>query len=708
MSKFFLETHTYSGAASLCLLLAAGTLLRAQTSNQVNLQIRADQITARVAANFYGLMTEEINYAYEGGLYGELVRNRNFKEIVPERRNPQNAGQPSQPKEAKDLVHWSLVQDRGAAAGSMMLDTSTPLNAAVPVSLKLTISQVSGDQRVGIANDGFWGIPVKPNTAYRAMFYAKASAGFSGGVTVSIVSDDSAAVAATAQVPKINERWHKYELTLNTANVKPSSGRLVLSTNKPGTIWFGFVSLFPPTYKDRPNGNRPDIMRLLADMHPMFLRFPGGNYLEGGQIETRFDWKKTIGPIEERPGHLDDAWGYWSSDGLGLLEFLEWCEDLNMEPVLAVYAGYSLRQVRVKAGPDLEPYVKDALDEIEYVIGDSSTTWGARRAKDGHLAPFQLQYVEIGNEDAFDNVRGSYDSRFTQYFDAIKAKYPDLKIIATTDVYTRVPDVIDEHYYRNSEDEMAWHANDYDSRPRRNNTPKVFVGEWATRVGSPTPNMSGALGDASWMAGMERNADLVIMHCYAPLFVNVNPGGMQWQTDLIGYNTLSSYGSPAYWAQQMFSTHHGDTVLSISAANIPSREWQQPAFGRRGGGAPAGNAGGGRGGVNSGLTPPTPMPRQVPLMFFDATRDTDSGTIYVKIVNRSPVAQSVHISINGLSSVAPNGRTVTLSASSPEDTNTITDPNKIAPVAADVTGLASDFSRTFPPYSITVLELNGR
>ena len=410
----------------------------------------------------------------------------------------------------------------------------------------------------------------------------------------------------------------------------------------------------------------------------------------------------------ERPGHMDDGWGYWSSDGMGLLEYLEFCEDLDMEPLVAVYAGYSMRQVRVKAGPDLEPYVKEALDEIEYVTGDASTTWGARRAKDGHPAPFRLEYVEVGNEDSFDNEHGSYDSRFAQYFDAIRAKYPNLKIIATTDVFSRVPDIIDEHYYRNSEDEMAWHANDYDARQRRANTPKVFVGEWATRVGRPTPNLSGALGDASWMIGMERNADLVLMNCYAPLFVNVNPGAMQWQTDLIGYDTVTSYGSPAYWAQQMFSSHHGDTVLSITAANIPSHEWQQPAAGRRGGGGGNGAGGGAGRGANAALAPPTPMPRQVPLMFFDATRDSASGTIYVKMVNRSATAQPVHISLSGLSSVAPNGKTVTLSAATPDETNSITDPNRVVPASADVTGLSSDFTRTVPPYSITVLEMSGK
>jgi alpha-N-arabinofuranosidase len=256
---------------------------------------------------------------------------------------------------------------------------------------------------------------------------------------------------------------------------------------------------------------------------------------------------------------------------MGLLEFLNWCEDLHMEPVLGVYAGYSMRQVRVAFGPDLEPYVKDALDEIEYVSGSISTTWGARRAKDGHPAPLNLQYIEVGNEDNFDRQAGSYDGRFAQFYDAIKAKYPILQVIATMPVKGRTPDVMDEHYYRRSEDEMAALAHDYDSRPRTG--PKVFVGDWATRVGDPTPNMSAALGDAAWMTGMERNSDLVIMSCYAPLFVNVNPGGMQWRTDLIGYDTLSSYGSPAYYAQKMFSLNHGDLVLPVTAQNA-ARLWK--------------------------------------------------------------------------------------------------------------------------------------
>src|ERR1039457_6866625 len=583
----------------------------------------------------YGLMTEEINFSYDGGLYAELVRNRAFKE------------------DAKEPVHWSLVQLAGAAA-SMSLDPTQPLNAAVATSLKLTITQAGERQRAGIANEGFWGIPVRPATRYRASFYAKANPEFKGPIMLELVSTVDDTVHAGAQIPEITGDWKRYEAVLTTpAESTPSvKNRLVLSTAAKGTVWFSMVSLFPPTFKDRPNGNRPDIMRILADFKPAFLRFPGGNYLEGNTIETRFDWKKTIGDIATRLGHMNDAWRYWSSDGMGLLEFLLWCEDLHMQPVLGVYAGYSLRQQRVKPGADLEPYVKDALDEIEYVTGGPNTVWGARRAKDGHAAPFQLEYVEIGNEDNFDREPGSYEGRFGQFFEAIKAKYPAIKIISSTRASSRVPDVLDEHYYRRSEDEMASHSHDYDARPRTG--PKVFVGEWATRVGAPTPNMSAALGDAAWMTNMERNSDLVIMSAYAPLFVNVNPGGMQWPTDLIGYDALNSYGSPAYYAQKMFNNYHGDVILAVTAQGIPTRTWQPPAAGRRGGsppaGAPAGTPPGAAAPPPPPVTPPAPPPAQeVPTVFWSATRDTKTGTVFLKIVNRAAAPQPLRVEFSGRS-----------------------------------------------------------
>jgi alpha-N-arabinofuranosidase len=638
----------------------------------------ANEPVRHVSPLLYGLMTEEINYSYDGGLYAELVRNRNFNE---------NTSVP---------VHWQLVEAPGGA-GSMALDVSEPVNDAIARTLKLTVTQATSAARVGVANEGFWGIPVRPAARYRASVYAKASHGFTGTLTVAIVSHDGATVHASVEIPRVTAEWRTYDVTLTCRGTAASAdNRLVISTGEVGTVWLGFVSVMPPTWNNRLNGTRADIMRLLADMKPAFLRFPGGNYLEGNTIATRFDWRKTIGDIARRAGHLNTAWGYWSSDGMGLLEFLEWCEDLHMQPVLAVYAGFSLRGERVAPGSDLAPYVTDALDEIDYVAGDSHTPWGSQRAKDGHPAPFRLEYVEVGNEDNFDRQAGSYDGRFAQFFDAIKAKDTRLQVIATARVTSRTPDVIDEHYYRGSEDEMASHAHDYDVRPRAG--PKVFVGEWATRVGSPTPNMSAALGDAAWMTGMEQNSDLVIMSAYAPLFVNVNPGGMQWRTDLVGYDTLTSYGSPAYYAQQMFSAHHGDVVLAATAQGIPTREWR-PA-GRRASAAAANGA--------QPSTPPAPPPQQVPTLFFSATRDSTTGSITLKVVNRAGTAQPVRVEISGLATVDSTGTMIAMGASRPDDTNSITEPTRVVPVTARVSGLGAQFTRAFPPYSITILQMTGK
>ena len=509
------------------------------------LTVKVGQPGVKIGRMHFGLMTEEINHSYDGGVYAELVRNRTFKD------------------DPKTPAHWSVVASPGAA-GSIALDAADPINAtALTTSLRLDIAAAGPGQRVGVADEGYWGIPVLPHTQYRASFYARAGGGFGGPLTVAIESNDGTSTAASATIPAIGASWQKYTATLTTGQVAASkTNRLVISaTGTTGTVWLNLVSLFPPTYHDRPNGNRIDLMQKLADLRPAFLRFPGGNYLEGNTIQERFAWKETIGGLEQRPGHRC-PWGYRSSDGLGLLEFLEWCEDLKMEPVLAVFAGYALRGERVEPGPKLEPFVQEALDEIEYATGDGATAWGKERAKDGHPAPFKVHYVEVGNEDWFDRS-GSYDGRFAQFYDAIKAKYPDLQVIATTPVKSRKPDVLDEHFYRSAR-AMERDVHHYDRYDRSG--PKVFVGEWATREGNPTPNLNAALGDAAWMIGMERNADIVVMHCYAPLFVNVSPGAMQWATDLIGYDALSSFGSASYYAQKMFSENRGDTVLPVDVA----------------------------------------------------------------------------------------------------------------------------------------------
>jgi alpha-L-arabinofuranosidase len=624
--------------------------------------IDATQPAGKVSPMLCGLMTEEINHSYDGGLYGELIRNRAFLD------------------DAAKPVCWSLVNGPESAA-SIALDTTNTYNDQLTSSLRLTVTQAAKGHAAGVANGGYWGVPVRPHTTYRATVLARAAAGFSGPVTVSLVSDEGGVVYASGTISGLAADWKKFELTLKTGGLTPTAqAHLALTVEQPGIVWLGLVSLFPPTWNDRPNGLRKDLMQMLVDLHPKFLRFPGGNYLEGQTVETRFEWKQTLGPIEQRHGH-DCPWGYRSSDGLGLLEFLEWCEDMQAEPVLAVYAGYSLNGKHVNPGADLAPYVQEALEEIEYVTGDTNTTWGARRAKDGHPAPFKLTYVEVGNEDWFDKSK-SYEERFAQFHDAIKAHYPQLKTISTMGndqpqdklVRSRQPDMIDEHYYR-SVDEFVQSSPDY-ARKYDRHGPEIFVGEWAAyedpavkpwesgaRTQPPTPTLKAALGDAVFMAAMERNADLIRMQCYAPLLVNVNPGGRQWRPNMIGYDALSAYGSPSYYAFQMFSRNLGDEILATTAAETPLQG--------------------------------------------SATRDSQTGEIIVKLVNPQAVAQKVKLEIKGVATLGTKATVITLSGS-PEDTNSINRPRNVLPVTTTLSGVKPGMDYTLPPQSIVVLKLKTR
>jgi alpha-N-arabinofuranosidase len=625
--------------ASLALLPGAF----AETAQPVTLDIHVQQVKAKASPMLYGLMTEEINYSYDGGLYAELVRNRTF---FSDRH-----GVPS----------WRLIE-RGQSQAAIALDKTTGPSEALPYSMKLTVEKATESDQVGISNQGYWGIPVRPKTTYKGSFYAKASDAAVGPVRVELVSDDTGAVLAHAEVPALSPEWKQYDFTLvSSAQAASATNHLVLSAGKPGTIWFSLISLFPPTYHDRANGNRIDLMEMMAAMKPTFLRFPGGNYLEGDHIPERYEWKKTIGPLVDRPTH-PSPWRYHSSDGLGLLEFLEWSEDLHMQPVLAVYAGYSMQQEHVDPGPALDPYVADALDEIEYVTGDASTKWGAERVKDGHPAPFALTYVEIGNEDWFDKS-GSYDGRYAQFYKAIKAKYPSLQLIATTPVKGIRPDVIDDHYYRTAPQFFA-DVHHYDQTDRSG--PKIFVGEWATREGTPTPDFGAALGDAAWMTGMERNSDIVVMASYAPLLVNVNPGGMQWESDLIGYDAMTSYGSPSYYAQVMFGTYHGDEIPQTSTSGDDLR------------------------------------------FFYSVTRKSDTGEIFVKLVNATSDAKPVSVVLDGAPDVKKIAKVVTLRASTLAATNSIRQPERIVPVESRFERAGSQFTYDMPPYSIQIIRLETK
>jgi len=680
--KSLTQRLSLPGTAVILFAASVATGFAQSNAPVTTLKIQADKVVAQMPPTFYGLMTEEINFAYEGGLYGELIRNRTFKaDSLPQHLKP-NDYDPAKYYPAKYPANVAPKFWKSVGGAALVLDTNAPLNDALNVSLKLDAASASKTSPAGVANGGYWGIPVQPKTAYHVSFFAKAAPGFTGPLTASIESTNGK-VLASAEISGVTGEWQKFEATLKTKGGKPSKDTVFkLTTAAPGTIWLQQVSLFPPTFKNRPNGDRQDLSQMLEEARPKFLRFPGGNYVEGNNFNERLNWKQMVGPMEQRPGHRS-CWGYWSTDGFGLPEFLGWCQDVGMEPVLAVFAGYTLNGEHVTNGPALEPYVQEALEEIEYVTGDATTKWGAQRIKDGYPNPFPLHYVEIGNEDFFDKS-GSYDGRFAQFYDAIKAKYPQLNIISTTGVKSRTADLNDEHYYE-SEESMEGQAFKYDTRDRSVPT-KVFVGEWATRVGSPTPNMAGALGDAAWMCCLERNADIVLMHCYAPLFVNVskisgNDRSMQWSSDLIGYDALNSYGSPSYFAQKIFSLHQGDEVLATAADNLPGRT--VPAW--RGGGT-----------------------RQIKSLFYSATRDHASGKLTVKIVNSADAPQPVTIDISGVKSIATKGVATVLKADKRSETNTLKDPQHIAPVTEKVKGLGTSFTRTFPPCSITILELDAK
>ena len=609
-----------------------------------------------VSPMLYGQMTEEINYSYDGGLYGELVRNRAFR------------------NDAQRPASWNAVGEDASIA----LDKRDGPTPALPISLRV---------KGGVANEGYWGIPIRPSTPYKLSLWAKADA--SGTIAASLESTDGSTVYARADLTGVDGTWRKLSATLTTSPGVSSTkdARLVLRTGN-RTTWLSLVSLFPPTYKNRENGFRPDLMQKLVDMKPKFLRFPGGNYLEGNSFKDRFPWKETLGSLENRPGH-QGTWGYRSSDGLGMMEFLQWCEDMGAKPVLGLFAGYALNHDYIKAGPELSGFVQDALDEIEFVTGGANTKWGAVRAKLGHPKPFPLECVEVGNEDWFDES-GSYEGRFVQFYDAIKKKYPKLKVISTTGgkdtgsrwpIRRRRPDLIDEHYYSEYWD-MLGQATKYDEYDRKG--PKVFVGEWATHDtlapwqagpnAGPTPNLKCTLGDAAFMTGLERNSDVVAMSCYAPLLVNVNPSGRQWSLNLIGYDALTSFGSPSYYAQKMFAENLGDRTVPLTLVGVPAQQGSRN--------------------------------RTLPGLFASATRDTKTGALYVKLVNTLATPQDVAFELKG-GTVASDGTLTTLSGDDLKAMNTVEEPTKIAPTASGVSGLGSSFRQTLPGYSVVVLKMRS-
>jgi alpha-L-arabinofuranosidase len=563
------------------------------------------------------------------------------------------------------VSEWTLVAD-GSAGAYAALDTATPLNSALTQSLRLDLNEVTAGQRAGMANSGYFGVPVVPGQEYRVSFFAKASGGFAGPLTVSLESQDGLSTYASAAVGHLTADWKRFTTVLQVpfGVTESTAGQFVIGIDNRGSdvtevpagtsVWLQVVSVFPPTYKNRKNGLRPDLVELLAGIGPKILRFPGGNYVEGVTIANRWNWKQTIGHIWERPGHQNDAWGYWSDDGLGLLEFLKLAEDLGATPVIGVWAGLTLNGTIVPQN-QLAPYVQDALDLVEYITGPVTSTWGAQRAAHGHPRPFAMPYLEIGNEDFLtsDSIATYNAYRYPMFYDALKAAYPDIKLIATISVTSRPMDVLDLHYYNDA----GWFeqaSTMFDSYDRGG--PQIFVGEYAATAGAgPTGLLGNSVGEAAFLTGLERNSDIVHMSSYAPLFANYSH--TQWNPDLIGYDQVTSFGSTSYWVQRMFAANVGDHVLPVTVSS-------------------------------SGL-------------YHSATIDSRTGRIYLKIVN--PAGTDVATSLVFSGSRAKFAKIEVLAGPDPAAGNTLANPDAIVPVSSVLGGQGGVFAYTAPANSVTVV-----
>lgn len=523
----------------LFLFIICQTPLKVKGQTQPKLSIDISKKGIKVSPTQSGLFFEDINHAADGGLYAELIRNRSFED-------------------ATTPDFWTVTTQGGALA-TATVETQNLLNTSQSQALKLIVSNASLTARAGISNTGFWGINVVDGQQYKLSFFAKCDSSFTGTITASLESSTGLKYAQ-ATITGLGQGWQKYTCTL-TAKGNNTSGVFVLSTTSKGTLWFDVVSLFPPTFNNRENGLRPDLAQMLVDLKPAFLRFPGGCFIEGDYLANRFQWKKSIGNIENRPGH-SNLWGYRTSDGMGFHEFLQLAEDINAAPLFVVNVGLSHNDNQPYNA--LNGYVQDALDALEYANGEVTTVYGAMRAANGHPAPFNIKYIEIGNENYFGD---NYGNRYLQFYNAIKAKYPTVQCIGNvaawgtdnpTWTFSSPVDLVDEHYYRSPQ----WFINQYNKYDTYSRTgPKIYAGEYAVTSDCGNGNLSAALGEAVYMAGMEKNTDIVPMNSYAPIFVNVND--RKWSPDMINYNSSTAYGTPSYYVQKMFSNNTGSITIPI-------------------------------------------------------------------------------------------------------------------------------------------------
>lgn len=581
-----------------------GALSGAATAEipRASIQVNLSQPKAPVPPTLYGIFMEEISHAFDGGIYAELIQNRSFEEgVLPQgmklvKKDDGNLKMelaklpPGVPKDkwdipwpwfnncgwqpARDLLGWTL-ETTGGATGEMKLTEANPMNAASSRSLALTVgAPTAASGRAALVNSGYWGIAVRTGTSYALKWYVRPGT-FEGTVTATLEGKDGKVLGQHefgTLAP--GDRWQRLTATLAATGTDPQA-RFVLSFRGKGNLQVDWVSLFPPTYKNRPNGLRVDLAQHLEQLKPSFIRYPGGCYVEGLSWESAPDWRTMVCPPEDRPGQ----WGYWqyrSTDGFGYHEFLQFCEDLGSDAMYVAFCGMTVHPDNNMPLDQLGPVIQQTLDAIEYALGPVASKWGAVRAKMGHPQPFPLKYIEIGNE----HPPALYGDYYQKFRAAIKAKYPDLVVImsmywsglnpqAIARAGDDAIDVVDEHSYKPS----GWIRNNFDYFDKYPRKPwKIYVGEYAHHHGGG--DWSAAMDDSVYLMMLERNGDLVKMASYAPLFVNVN--NRSWGVNLIEFDASRSFVHASYHVQKTYAENRPDVNLATTVEVSPKPDPKLP------------------------------------------------------------------------------------------------------------------------------------
>ena len=650
------------------LLIIAFLLLcfSARTQQKSEIIIKADQIVAQVQPTMWGIFFEDINFGADGGIYAELIKNRSFEFSMP-------------------LMGWT-VKKNYFNEGAVLVLNRQDLNTANPRFVRITKDKA--DDSLSLTNEGFRGMGIKKGLRYDfSVLCRQQTPGLK--MHIELLNYNDEVIGSTTLTPSGNTNEWKEEAISFTATDTAMKGKFNISFEGSGVIDLDMISLFPSdTWKNRPGGLRSDMIQLLADMKPGFIRFPGGCIVEGRDLATRYQWKKTLGPLDER--HLIiNRWNtefahrpapdYFQSFGLGFFEYFQLAEDIGAEPLPILNCGMACQFNTAEAVPlnELKPYVQDALDLIEFANGDVNTTWGKVRASLGHPAPFNLKMMGIGNE----NWGPQYIDRLKIFEKAIKEKYPNFKLVASSgtdpngerfdylnnEVRKLHADFIDEHYYRRPEWFLA-NATRYDNYPR--NGSKIFAGEYAAQSDHTVSinnknNMATAIAEAAFMTGLERNAAVVNMASYAPLFAHDE--AWQWTPDLIWVNNLKSYGTTDYYVQKLFSFNKGTNVVSA-------------------------------------LRNGNPLTGQDSL-YVSAVIDKKTNDIIIKVVNASGKEQTNTFRLDGIKKAATQAEVTTLQSDDLSSENSFSNPENVAPKESSVGVKGKKIVYTSLPYSLSVIRI---